>query len=140
MDMKTNKSRSNYALLLLLVAAFLTMQWSTTHIHLAEHHNHDGDHHQHQAEAHAHNIAKQHADAIDYSHHADFSNTIEIDHEFPLSKREKQKNSSTVVITPAFLSSQSFFLTSIKIPVIVNTKLSYFSRSTVHPRAPPQTS
>lgn len=48
------KFRLNKAMFFVLLMAMLSMQWSTAHIHLAEHHDHGGSHHQHNIEAHSH--------------------------------------------------------------------------------------
>ena len=64
-------------LLLLLVTAFLSMQWTAVHIHLAEQHDHDGSHHQHQPEAHAHHLSIQSVAAIDFSHQEHHANVLD---------------------------------------------------------------
>lgn len=116
------------------------MQWTTAHIHLTEHHNHEGSYHEHQIETHTHHLIGQDAIAVDFSHQAGHANVIELDYEYSLPKREQQKNSSTVVVISVFQLPPPFLLSDIAIPVVINTKLSYLARSTVHPRAPPQTS
>ncbi|PHS71864.1 MAG: hypothetical protein COB22_06765 [Cycloclasticus sp.] len=139
MSIKTTKPWPNYLLLLLLVTAFLTMQSATAHIHLGEQHNHDETHHQHQAEIHAHNLATQTTVVAD-SHQESHANVIVLIHECSIPKQEKQKNLSTALIAKSASLLQPFLLVNIKIPEITNAKLSYFSFSTVNPRAPPQTS
>lgn len=137
---KIIKFRSNYALLLLLVAAFLSMQWTTAHIHLGEQHNHDGSHHQHQVEAHAYHLTDQAVDASDSSHQASHTNIIDFYYEYSVSKRENQKDSFDAVITPEFNPPPSLLLARIEIPALITVRPGYFARSTVNPRAPPQTS
>lgn len=134
--MRITKFQSNYALLFMLITAFLAMQLTTTHIHLAEQHNHDGSHHQHQIEAHAHNLTDQHTDAIDFSHQTGDANVVEFDHECSSAKREKQEDPSASAFEPL----QASLPGSIKIPLIINTKLAHLDHSIVNPRAPPHSS
>lgn len=58
--------QKNYrqSFILLLITAFLSLQWSSSHIHLAAYHDHDGEHHQHNVTAHNHQLTK-HQDVID---------------------------------------------------------------------------
>ena len=134
----------NYALLFVLITAFLTMQWTTSHIHLTQKHNHTGSQHQHKVETHGHDLTDKYV--IDYgvdiddSHEVSHANIVDIDHEYTLSKSEKQKYFPLAVVPPPYQLLQSFIPISVKIPVNLNTKLSYFDRSTVSPRAPPKTS
>ena len=138
--MRIAKFCSNYPLLFVIITAFLAMQWTTAHIHLTEYHNHEGSYHQHQIETHAHHLIGQDAIAVDFSHHAGHANVIELDYEYSFPKREKQKNPSTGVVVSVFQLPLPSLLSGIEIPVVINTKLSYLARSTVNPRAPPQTS
>ena len=70
--------------LVLLITAFLLLQWSATHIHLAGEHEHDGDHHPHALTAHQHQLNSHHADAIDVANdplfHIDSNKIVELDH------------------------------------------------------------
>ena len=116
------------------------MQWTAVHVHLAEQHDHDGAHHQHQLEAHAHHVSNQDVAAIDYSHQENHSNVLDFNYEYSRPKGEKQKTPSAVVHTLTPLPTQPFLLVSAEIPDVINTKLSYFSRSTDNPRAPPKIS
>ena len=134
----------NHALLFVLITAFLTMQWSTAHIHLSQQHNHTGSQHQHKVETHGHQLTDQYV--IDYgvdsddSHEVSHANVVDIDHKYTLPKSEKQKYTPLAVVPPSYQLPQSFLPISVKIPANLNTKLSYFDRSTVSPRAPPITS
>lgn len=138
--MRITKFRSNYALLFVLIIAFLATQWTISHIHLAEYHNHDGSHHQHQIETHSHNLADQHATAIDFSHQASHGNVIEFDNEYSLPKRKKLKNISTVLVASVLKPPMLSLPISVKIPVIINIKRSHRDSSIDNPRAPPKTS
>ena len=139
MSIKTTKLWPNYLLLLLLVAAFLTMQSATAHIHLGEQHNHDETHHQHQAELHAHNLITQTIVTAD-SHQESHANVIVLIHECSIPKQEKQKNLPAALIAKSASLLQPLLLVSTKIPVIEDTRSSYLNRSTLNPRAPPQIS
>ena len=73
----------NKPLLFSLITAFIFLQWSATHIHLAAEHEHGGDQHQHTITAHQHQIASHHADAIDVAgdtlSHIDSSKVVELE-------------------------------------------------------------
>ena len=131
--------RLNKTLLLFLVTAFLTVQWTATHIHLAENHNHDDNHHQHDLEAHAHFLTDHHAGSIDSEEKTDHINVIELDYKsrLPIAKKI---TSIIAVIASVNLKLPSFQLVSFKLPVFVDDKSGHFDRSTVSPRAPPQAS
>lgn len=129
------KYRLNQILLFVLITAFLAMQSASAHIHLAEHHDHDGSHHQHHSEAHAHQSIGSHADAIDFSHQIDHANAIELAHECHIGKGTKQETSFAVLVAPAFRQPAIFEYIGIKLPALVNTRLSHLYRSTVNLRA-----
>ncbi len=136
MGIKTTKIWSNHLLLLLLVTAFLTMQWSSAHIHLSEQHNHDGIHHQHQTKTHAHNVTNQ-TGAIDFSHQTSHADVIDLVYECSFPKQTKQNSPSIALVSKFAIPLQSLLLVSIKTPAMTTTKISYFELSTVNPRAPP---
>lgn len=143
--MRASKFKLNYTLLLLvLITAFFTMQGTKTHIHLSQKHNHTGSQHQHKIETHGHQLTDQYVSDYgvdsDVSHEVSHENTVDIDHKYTLSKSEKQKYFPLAVDPPPFQLLQYSLPIRIKIPVNLNTKLSYFDRSTVSPRAPPKTS
>jgi hypothetical protein len=131
--------RLNKTLLLFLVTAFLTVQWTATHIHLAEHHNHDDTHHQHNLEAHAHSLTDHHTNSIDSVENRNDFNVIELDHKSgsPISKKITP---TIAVIASVNLQLPSFQSVSFKLPLFVDDKSGYLYRSTASPRAPPQTS
>ena len=58
------KTRLKQSFVFILITAFLSLQWSSAHIHLAEHHEHDGGQHQHAATTHNHHLSN-HSDVID---------------------------------------------------------------------------
>lgn len=133
------KIRLNQILLLTLVTAFLTLQWSSTHIHLAQHHNHDGDHHQHQIESHSHQSIDNFVDANVLADHNNDFNVVKLDHEVSSQKIEKLEKPFTTVIPPTSLGqlSQTEVDNSV-FSELINTKLSYLYQSPSKSRAPPQ--
>jgi hypothetical protein len=138
--LRITKNSSQTALLLLLVTAFLSMQWTTIHIHLAEHHTHEGSHHEHQIESHSNHLTNQYASTIDSDYQADHENTVELDQDCCSQYNGKQTPSPIGIITSVFQSQLQSSVVSSKILVIVNTKLSYLARTTVQLRAPPRIS
>lgn len=131
------KYRLNNSLLFTLIIAFVTMQWTSTHIHLAENHNHDGGHHQHNVEVHAHKSIDNHINNIDFSHQSNNLNVVDLDHEVNEKKVEKlEKSTSSVLlsIVPYLIFTKS---SADELPTISNTRLNYLFRSITKPRAPP---
>lgn len=131
--------RLNKTLLLFLVTAFLTVQWSATHIHFAGHHDHDDSHHQHDREIHAHFLTDHQTDNIDTEATTNDLIVVELDHKsnLPIAKKITP---IIAIIASVYLQSLSFQLVSFELPVFTDDKSSYLDRSTVSPRAPPQTS
>lgn len=115
------------------------MQWTATHIHLAEQHNHDDNHHQHDLEAHAHFITEHQTDSIDSVEKADNFNVVELDRKGSLPVTKKI-TPTIAVIASVNLQLPSFQPVSFKLPVFVDDESGYLYRSTASPRAPPQTS
>jgi len=74
----------NKPLLFSLVSAFLFLQWSASHIHLAGEHQHDDGQYQHVLTTHQHQLANHHVDVIDVADitlsHADTNKVVELDH------------------------------------------------------------
>jgi len=127
-------------ILLLLITAFITMPWAVAHIHLPEQHHHNEFQHKHAPSPHSHRFTQQNSEfSTDFSHHISHENIITLEYEYQLPKKEKQKSPSVTLIFLIFYFSAVFFLSHIKIPTVINANLSYFERSTVKPRAPPQT-
>jgi len=131
--------RLNKTLLIFLVTAFLTVQWTATHIHLAEHHDHDDSHHQHDLEAHTHLLTDHQPDSIDTEATTNDLSVVELDHKsnLPIAK----KITPAIAITASVnLKSLSFQLVSFELPLFTDDRSGYLDRSTVSPRAPPHTS
>ncbi|MDH5436793.1 MAG: hypothetical protein OEX83_08530 [Gammaproteobacteria bacterium] len=75
---------SNKSFLFSLITAFLFLQLSNTHIHLAGKHEHDDGQHQHAVTAHQHQLASHHEDVIDVAaetlSHTDSNKVVELEH------------------------------------------------------------
>jgi hypothetical protein len=128
----------NKTLLLFLITAFLTLQWTATHIHLAEHHDHDGNHHQHNIQAHVHYASSQHADTLDSAHATDDYSVVELDNDCTSLGWKKVSDQLTVSISIAY---QLLFIpksSSIQLPEQDSNKQRYITYSTIRLRAPPQ--
>ena len=132
------KFRSNKIFLLLLVTAFLTVQWSATHIHLAEHHDHDGSHHQHNIQAHAHYTTNHHTDSIETAHEIGEYNVVEFDNDCVLSVCKKSGNQSLVSFSTVYQFLYAPQSTSLQLPELESNKQCYIAYSTIRLRAPPQ--
>ena len=134
------KHQPNRPLLFILIAAFFSMQWSATHIHLAKkHHDHDNIQHQHTIEAHAHQLNSNHTDNIanyikSAPHHND--DIVELEHEC-CSQTSKKTTSTSADIVPVALLFSSSPTIRFELPDSLNNKPSHLDRSTVNPRAPP---
>ena len=144
-SMRRIRSWSHFTLTFVLVIAFLATQLTTTHAHLNDHHLNESVHHQHQIKAHTHNLAGHQTASIGFSHHADHEhasheNTIELDFESNLPKREQQKSPSFIVAKFDFRSLIPSTLLGIKMPLTNIAKLGRPYHSLHNPRAPPQTS
>jgi hypothetical protein len=132
------KLRPNKTLLFFLITVLLTVQWTATHIHLAEHHDHDGDHHQHNIQAHSHDASSHHADVIDSAHSTDDYNVVELGNDCTSPGWKKTGDQLTVSISIAY---QLLFVpksSSIPLPDQDSNKQSYITYSTIRLRAPPQ--
>lgn len=59
------KTRYRQSFIFILITAFLSLQWSSAHIHLADEHEHSGEQHEHSVTAHDHQLVSHHRDVID---------------------------------------------------------------------------
>ncbi len=127
------KVRLNYVQLLFVISAFLTIQWTTSHIHIAQQHDHDGLIHQHQKESHAH----QYIASDNLSFQTNHLNVIEFDSEFNLQNNKQQQSPSSDIALQVFSTLSSILLLTVEIPIFINTKQGYSLYSSISPRAPP---
>lgn len=123
-----------------LITAMLSMQWSTAHIHFAEHHAHDGSHHQHNTEAHAHQSFTQNDNFVDSINQINEheANIVELDTDCNIHKwnnYDDQPLASTLVTIQLSFIPQSG---SIETSEFSKSKRRYIDYSTIHLRAPPK--
>jgi len=128
-----NKVRLNYIQLLFLITAFLTIQWTTSHIHLEQQHDHDGLKHQHQVETHSH----QYIATDNLSSQPNHLNVIEFEFKYNLQNNKKPKKPSVDLAVQVFNTSSSISLLKVEVPPFINTKQGYSLYSSSSPRAPP---
>ena len=133
----TARFRYNKMLFLVLLVSFLSLQWSSAHIHLAEQHNHDGTHHQHEIEAHSHHqtLSADSAHSID-----DSDKLVELD--LDCNRYATSKYDSQYIVFSSVNNHLSIYYQAgdNAPPVIHKSKLRYIDYSTIQFRGPPQTS
>lgn len=124
-------------LLVALITAFLTMQWTTAHIHLAAHHNHDGSYHQHEVTAHAHQSNGHHVNVIDSASQEGGSNVVALDCECHVPNGKKLEEQLAGLAAADFGMPSFFQFSGVIFSDDTGVKLNYISYSTVRLRAPP---
>lgn len=99
----------NKPFLAMLSAAFMILQWSSAHIHLAEQHDHGGARHQHEVISHHHADAVDVAEDQDVSHasHGDGQGIVELDYECTSCSSKILYKLASVMATTAPLLPQS---------------------------------
>lgn len=125
-----------------LVVAFLSMQWSSAHIHLAQHHDHGGSHHQHGVEAHAHQSITQDENSNRSTFETDNHdvNVVEIEHQCN-TKNGNHFDEQFIASTPCdFHLSFSALKSSFESTELNSSKQRYLDYTTIYGRAPPQAS
>jgi len=133
----------NKLLMFSIITAFLFLQWSATHIHLASNHEHDGDKHQHAVTAHKHQLASHHTDTIDESadmlSHADNNKVVQLDHVCSQHHGKLAKHFA-ITSTSHDISGNHGFSKNTLIPFLQDRYQPYHQYSFVRLRAPPATS
>lgn len=132
------KLRHNKALLFFLITAFLTVQWSAVHIHLAEYHDHNGNHHQHNIQAHAHKTSSHHADTIDSAHTTGDYKVVELDNDCTSPGLKKTGDQLAVLILVPYQLILVPKSISIQLAEQNSNKQNYITYSTIRLRAPPR--
>lgn len=129
------------ALFLVLVFAFLTAQWSTVHIHLAEQHDHDGSYHLHDVATHAHQLINPH-ETIDLSQLFDDGNVdiVELSCECNTKNTNKFGDQSTASVAAIISQNINFKSESILSSNFNITYHRYLDNTTIQLRAPPKVS
>ncbi len=138
MNVKTTQLRSSYILILLLITAFLAMQWATVHAHLPDKHHHDGTYHQHKAEPHSHSLVSKILGTIDSYHYENHENIVEFDPSSTTSSKQQETKFFILGLPPAPYITKVLFRKEIKDLSLNSVNLTYLSYSTVNLRAPPQ--
>lgn len=134
------KFRLNTAMFFVLVTAMLSMQWSTAHIHLAEHHDHDGSDHQHNIEAHAHQSFTQNDNFVDSTHQINEQKVkvVELDNDCNIHKWNNLDDQPIALTLVTFQLSFIAHSGSVKPSEFSNAKRRYIDYSTINLRAPPK--
>ena len=135
-----NKFRVNKTMFFVLVTAMLSMQWSTAHIHLAEHHDHDGSHHQHNTKAHAHQSFAHNDDFIDSSqqvYHQDVK-VVEICSDCNIHNWNNIDDQPIVLTSVNDQLNFTPHVRNIESSGFSNSKRRYIDYSTINLRAPPK--
>lgn len=130
------------ALAFFLITAFLTMQWSTVHIHLAENHDHDGSHHQHNVSVHAHELINLHDNLIDSNSQLDNNNIKVVELDCECKPQSGKRFNDQPAVSTLVIQHFDFFFQKEKIVTsqFKSPKHHYLDYSTVHLRAPPKQS
>ena len=130
-----SKFRHNKMLFLVLLVSFLSLQWSSAHIHLSGQHDHDDSHHQHEIEAHAHHdsLSSHGAHSID-----DTDKLVELD--LDCNRYHTSKYDSQCIIFSSVNNQLSIYyqVSNNEPPITYTSKLRYIDYSTIRFRGPPQ--
>lgn len=127
------KTKLNYVQLLFLITAFLTIQWTSTHVHFSENHNHDGNIHKHQIETHTHQYLSLNDSSIQLSH----INIIELDTKDYKQNRKIEETASLDIAIQTFNLEVVIPLVNLEVPPFINKEQGYSLYSSSNPRAPP---
>ena len=134
--------RDNKFFIFLLITAFLSLQWSSTHIHLAENHDHDGGVHQHEQETHNHDLAGHHIDVIDTNSDFEIShddnNVVELE-QVCASSHGKWFGQLPFISANAYLAVKTIFESiGARQSHIIFSNTGFLERPSILPRAPPR--
>ncbi len=137
-----NRAPYRYMLLFFMVTALLSMQWSTVHIHPAQHHDHDSVHHQHPVEAHSHQLTEHqasnhHADLIDSASHSSEKSVVSLAHECHSSKEYKHSPPDSTAHHSGFANTLQTQPQHLEFLLYINSSPLSPPRITDQPRAPP---
>ena len=135
----TTKIRYSKMLYLVLLVSFLSLQWSSAHIHLAEHHDHDGTHHQHEIEKHTHHQTLS-ADNFNFHSIDDSDKLVELDLDCNRYATSKYDIQCIVFSSVNNQLSVYYQVGDNEPPVTHNSKLRYIDYSTIQFRGPPKIS
>lgn len=129
------KLRLHYPLLFILIVAFISMQWASAHIHLAEKHDHDEIHY-HETDSHSYNLTYHYSETVSSSHLADASSTIELDNQYN-APSGKNKTPDLATISQCFQQLSYAQIARLELPFTDNISYGHIDQSAANPRAPP---
>ena len=134
--------RLNKAMFFVVVIAMLSMQWSTAHIHLAEHHDHDGGHHQHNIEAHSHQSFTQNDNYVDSTYQVNEQKVkvVELDNDCNIHSWNNLDDQLVIVTSVNLQLNIIHYSSNIESSEFSNSKHRYIDYSTINLRAPPKLS
>ena len=132
---------SNRSFLSSLITAFLFLQLSNTHIHLAGKHEHNDGQHQHAVTAHQHQLASHHDDVIDAAaetlSHADSNKVVELEH-VCTKAQGKFGGQYAVIASPTLRLVKAIDSSGIVVPPSqIISYQSYHQYTSIRLRAPP---
>lgn len=142
----TTRFPLNKTMFFVLVIALLSMQWSTAHIHLAEHHVHDGSHHLHNIEVHSHQSLTENnnLDSTQLIYEVQANDhqvkVVEFDNDCNIHKWNSIDEQAITLTSVNFQLNLIHRLTNYPSPEFNNSKRRYIDVSTVKLRAPPKLS
>lgn len=134
------KLRHSKAMFFVLVTALLSIQWSSAHIHLAEHHDHGGSHHEHNTKAHAHQ-SLIHNDDFNGSSRQTFQEVIkvvELGNDCNLNSWNNIDDQSIALASISFPKNLFSPLKHFTSSGFRHSKRRYIDYSTIKLRAPPK--
>lgn len=134
------KFRLNKTMFFVLVTAMLSMQWSTAHIHLAEHHDHDGSHHQHNIDTHSHQSFTQNDNYIDSTHQINEQKVkvVELDNDCNIHSWNNLDDQPITLTSVNFQLNLIHHSSNFELSEFRNSKRRYIDYSTINLRAPPK--
>ena len=131
----------NKPLLFSLITAFIFLQWSATHIHLAGEHEHDSGQHQHEVTSHQHQLVSHHADVIDVASttlaHSDSHKVVELEHFCTQFHGKLGDIYSAIPFTSWAVFEQKILSKSAVTHYQQNVYQSYYQYTSIRLRAPP---
>ena len=134
--------RLNKTIFFILLVALLSMQWSTAHIHLAEHHDHNGSHHQHQLKSHAHQSFTQHDSFVDSVQQSDDHevNLVELDNNCNIHKWNNFDDQASALNFTTLHANVILQSGNVALSRFHTSKRRYIDYSNINLRAPPKLS
>jgi len=131
------KQRVTTTLIYIMLATFMVVKWTPSHVHLNTQHDHGSERHQHSVEAHSHQSVAFHADKIDSVHlQVEESMVVDLDHDQIQPNENKLNNPSDALA--AFVYHQPLIQTrELGLPEVRNSLPRLFHQHPGQPRAPP---